>query len=148
MCQIFVCSCYIIAVCDQSSFFKTACTHQTILTEKGNNTEWKCELRAPHNLEQIITVVRNKTIALSRYDTDGQSTLNDVCENFKEPHALFYVVSDFVHTCYSHYSVHIVVCSMQDSLAGDYSVEWGPNRAAEGSTVNVKLQGVSDQLKG
>ena len=132
--------CYFVAECDQSLFSKANCSRNTIVVDRGESTEWKCEFKAPHYYQPYISVVLNKTIALPHFDIDGKNNLEDICDVIKVPYAAYYVVADYVHTCYSQYSVHVVVCSTDDSFTGDYSVVWGHMNVTDGSTVDVKLQ--------
>ena len=67
-----------------------------------------------------------------------KSSLDDIC-TAKEPRIVYDVVEDMTHACYSKFTVHTVICSMAESVVGDYSVVWGEGNVMERSKVSVRL---------
>ena len=127
------------ADCDKSLLFKSNCTEKTIAVGKGNNTEWSCEFKAPHESDFPVSVVLNKTISLPHFNLTGKEDLDAICATFKQPSAMYDVVAEPLHRCYSRYDVRVVVCSTNELLTGDYSVVWDDKIITEGSRVDVKL---------
>ena len=123
-------------MCDETTFYKAKCSNLTIAMNKGGNTRWYCSFNAPHYLN--VSVVQNKSIPVEKSDLRGKENLKDICYS-KEPIAVYDVVEEELHTCFSKYTVQVIVCSTSESVVGSYIVVWGEGSVAEGSAVSVKL---------
>ena len=123
-------------MCDETTFFKAKCSNLTIAMNKGGNARWYCSFNAPHYLN--VSVVQNKSIPVEKSDLRGKENLKDICSS-KEPTAVYDVVEEELHTCFSKYTVQVIVCSTSESVVGSYIVVWGEGSVAEGSAVSVKL---------
>ena len=123
-------------MCDETTFFKAKCSNLTIAMNKGGNTRWYCSFNAPHYLN--VSVVQNKSIPVEKSDLRGKENLKDICSS-KEPTAVYDVVEEELHTCFSKYTVQVIVCSTSESVVGNYSMIVDEGSVVEGSTVSVKL---------
>ena len=61
---------------------------------------------------------------------------------------MYDVVEEMIHACYSKFTVHTVICSMAESVEGNYSVVWVEGNVTERSEVSVKLKTVSASPSG
>ena len=122
--------------CEQSLLYKVSCTNTIIVMEWGKNTEWVCELNAPP--DSNISVVLNKTTPLLSTNLTGIYDLDKFCD--KTPRALYHVVEDPQHVCYSNYRIHVVVCATSEDVVGDYTVVYSQENAREESRVSLKVK--------
>ena len=104
--------------------------------EKGSHTRWHCSFIADHGSN--IRVVHNKSLPVEKFDLSSKDSLKQICDT-KEPSAIYDVLEEQLHVCFSRYTVHIVICSTSEEVVGNYSVVWGEGSLAEGSSVSVKL---------
>ena len=106
------------------------------MKNKGDNARWQCTVLAPHG--SSIGIVKDRTVYVDNLSIKEKSSLDDIC-TAKEPRIVYDVVEDMTHACYSKFTVHTVICSMAESVVGDYSVVWGEGNVMERSEVSVRL---------
>ena len=122
--------------CDVTRLYKANCSTSTVVKNKGDNARWQCNVLAPHG--SSIGIVKDKIFYVDNLSIKENSSLDDIC-TAKEPHVVYDVVEDMIHACYSKFTVHTVICSMAESVVGNYSVVWGEGNVTERSEVSVKL---------
>ena len=122
--------------CDETQFYKANCSTSTVVKNKGDNARWQCTVLAPHG--SSIGIVKDKTVYVDNLSIKEKSSLDDIC-TAKEPRVVYDVVEEMTHACYSKFTVLTVICSMAESVVGDYSVVWGEGNMTERSEVKVKL---------
>ena len=93
---------------------------------------WTCMLQGPPSAN--FSIRHNKTLLPKLTGKECPDTLSD-----KEPHVRYQVEEDEKHECYTSFTVHVVVCAVEEGVEGDYSIVWGTQNIIEGSTVSVKL---------
>ena len=121
--------------CKSISLVQTTChTSKVIVVEKGDNTMWRCDIRALPG--STLSVMHNKTL-LSPLDQAGKGNTEALCD--KDPHAFYQIEEDKKDACYSLFTVSVVVCSVEEGIQGDYSIVWGDQNISEGNTVTVKF---------
>ena len=106
------------------------------MRNKGDHSSWQCTLNAPHGLN--VGIVKSKSIPVEKSDLRGKKNLKDICYS-KEPTAVYDVVEEELHPCFSKYTVQVIVCSTSESVVGNYSMIVDEGSVVEGSTVSVKL---------
>ena len=122
--------------CDKTQFYKANCSTSTVVKNKGDNARWQCTVLAPHG--SSIGIVKDKTVYVDNLSIKEKSSLDDIC-TAKEPRVVYDVVEEMIHACYSKFTVHTVICSMAESVVGNYSMVWGEGNVTERSEVSVKL---------
>ena len=121
--------------CESASVIQAMCnSSKAIVIRKGDNAMWTCGLRAPP--ASHLSVVHNTT-SLSSMELTGEDSTETLCDN--EPRVFYQVEEDREHECYSSFTVRVVVCAAEEGVQGDYSIEWGDQNIAEGSTVSIDL---------
>lgn len=86
--------------------------------------------------DSSIYVMLNKTIPLSHTDLTGKDDLDTVCD--KESTAVYHVIENPEHECYSRFTVRVVVCTTTESVVGNYTLVWGHGNSTV-KEVNLKL---------
>ena len=122
--------------CDEAHFFKAQCSNTTIVKDKGSNVRWQCSVKAPHN--SSLSVAVNNTHILQKSDLAGKESLDKIC-TLGEPTAMYDVVEEEKHLCYTKYTVVVTVCSAAKELEGNYAIVVDEGNIAQGSGVNFKL---------
>ena len=121
--------------CESASVIWAMCnTSKAIVMQQGDNAMWTCGLRAPP--ASNLSVVHNMTSLLSM-ELTGEDSTETLCDN--EPRVFYQVEEDREHECYSSFTVRVVVCAAEEGVQGDYSIEWGDQNIAEGSTVSIAI---------
>ena len=122
--------------CDETQLFKVQCSNSTVVKDKGSNVRWQCSVKAPHN-SSLSVAVNNKQF-LHKSDFAGKESLEKICTS-GEPTAMYDVVEEEQHLCYTKYTVMVTVCSAAKELVGNYSIVFDEGNTTQGSGVNFKL---------
>ena len=121
--------------CESASVIQAVCnTSKAIVIQKGDNTTWTCELRAPP--ASHLSLVHNRT-SLSSMELTREDSTETLCDD--GPRIFYQVEENREHECYSSFTVRVVVCAADEGVQGDYYIQWGDQNIAEGSTVSIDL---------
>lgn len=110
--------------------FEATCTHSHFSVEDGARVKWECQLTAAPDTN--FSLLLNNTNAMLPNEQE--------LECGSEPQVLFFIQEEKKHVCFSGFNVTVKVCSVSESVVGEFTINSSSGEVSTDTKVVVRLE--------